>query len=114
METTLKKFSASSKFLIMCDIEKRAVELAKELEKVGGYTECHNIVGYKMYSSNWRDAKDAGFTKEYGNLWVGFTTSFAGNGAYGLNAYEQAIKEKKEEIGAPSFLDNVFIYEYLT
>lgn len=108
------KTDATAKFLIMCDIEKRAIELAKELEAKGGYTECHNYVGYKMYSSHWREAQDAGFTKDYGKVWTGFAKCFGGNGAYGLMAYEQALEEKKAEIGQPSFLDNVLVDERLT
>jgi len=98
---------------IMRDIEKRAKELVVELEAKGGYTECHNIVGYKMTKSNWRIAKEAGFEKDH-YYYLGFLESFGGNGAYGLMAYRQALAEKIQETNAPSFLDEIYIYEYLT
>jgi len=110
---TTYKTDATAKFLIMCDIEKRAIELTNELKSQ--YTFCASIVGYRFAKLNvWRVAKDAGFVKEADGRWIGFTTSYNGEGGAASVAYEQALREKKNEIGAPSFLDHVSVYEYLT
>lgn len=111
---------ATAKFLIMCDIEKRAVELTNELvEKAEQkYAFCAGIIGYKMHRNSWRDAKDAGFERQADRIWTGFIHSYNGELAYAEDAFRQALKEKKEEIAATecseSFLDHIYLYVYLT
>ncbi len=111
----MKDFSGSEKFLIMCDIEKRAKQLTVELTAKGGLIVGDSIDGYKYLGKNWREAKEAGFTKETDGQWIGFTNH--GDGAYSDRAYDQALQEKKLEMEKNginySFLNSVFHYEYL-
>ena len=103
--------STGDMFIIMCDIQKRAKEIAKELEAKGGLVTGSSIDGYKMSKKNWRLAKEIGFEKQADGQWIGFVSS--GDGAYSDRGYEQALKEYKEKL-PNSFLDGVSHYEYLT
>ncbi len=112
------KTDATEKFIIMCDIEKRAKQLVESMKVVDGHTFAAGIVGYRYPKVLWREAKDAGFVKEADGRWIGFTSSYNGEEATAEEAYMLALKEKKEELAATgtngSFLDNVSLYYYLT
>ena len=113
MEATYKT-DATAKFLILCDIEKRAKQLVESMKVVDGHTFAAGVVGYRYPKKLWREAKEAGFVKEADGRWIGFVTSYNGEESTAEEAYTLALKEKREEIGAPSFLDNVSLYYYLT
>lgn len=106
----MKKLRGSEKFIIMCDIEKRAKELTSELRQKGGLVEGQSIDGYRYVGKDWKEAKEAGFEKQANKQWIGFTNS--GDGTYSDRAFEQALKEYKEKL-PQTFLENVYHYEYL-
>ena len=109
------KTDATTKFIIMCDIEKRAKMLTREHVARGGMPAfCASYVGYMLPRTLWREARDAGFKKEADGRWIGFTSSYHGDGAYAVDAYKEALNEKKAQLGDTSFLDDVQVYEYLT
>lgn len=112
----------TTKFIIMCDIEKRAKEIVEETIKTkgefGGYTFAAGLIGYTYQRHFWKEAKKIGFKRQEDGRLVGFVSSHNGTLAVAEDAYVQALKEKKAEIaktGATgSFLDNVYLYTYLT
>lgn len=105
--------SGGDKFIIMCDVEKLAKKYTEELAVKGGLTFAAGIVGYKMSKKFWRDAKDAGFQKEADGRWIGFTKSYNGEEGYAEEAYSKALNEYKEKLPG-TFIQNVFLYYYLT
>lgn len=124
METTTTFYETdnTAKLLIMRDIEKRAVQLLAEVitqkGEFGGYTFCAGHIGYAYPRRLWRQAKAAGFERTADRRYIGFTHSYNGEFAAAEDTFEQALREKKEEIASTgatgSFLDNVRLYTYLT
>ena len=101
------------KTTIMSEMIKHAKARTKELEKRGGVTEEHAIIGFKMFKKDWRVAKEAGFERQADGIWTAHTESYGGNGGYADRAYAEVLKMYQDAYPL-SFLDDVYIYEYLT
>lgn len=105
-----KELSGGDKFIIMCDIEKRAKALTIELKEKGGLIAGDSLDGYKYIGKDKKEAEDCGFERTADKKWVGFVNH--GDGAYSERAYAQTLREYKEKL-PNSFLDHVYQYEYL-